>query len=485
MRPGSRRKLVVGALAASAWAGSAHADTLSVGPGQTHAAPCAALTVAADGDVIEIDAAGSYEGDVCAITANDLTIRGVNGRASIDAAGNDAQGKAIWVIQGNDTVVEDIEFTGAAVADGNGAGIRQEGVNLTVRRCAFRDNQDGILAGDSPDSEILIEYSEFDHNGAGDGYTHNLYVNHVGKLTFRFNWSHRAQVGHLLKSRAAENHILYNRLTGESDGTESYEIDLPNGGLSYVIGNLIEQGANTDNPNLLSYMAEGAADQNPSHALFVVNNTFVNDLGSGTFVSVGDAATTPVVLRNNVFFGGGTITNQAGAVLENNYDGSESCFIDVATLDVALLAGSPCVDTGADPGSDGDFSLLPVFHYVHPTESETRGALGGIDLGAYELGGGELGGSAGDGTAGNSSSAGSSNGGTSSGATNGGGVTNSGGATNGGGGASSGAGPGSGAASNADEGCACRIRSTSNISTGWLGVAIALAMALRRRARSF
>ena len=29
------------------------------------------------------------------------------------------------------------------------------------------------------------------------------------------NWSHRAIVGHLLKSRARENHILYNRLMDE------------------------------------------------------------------------------------------------------------------------------------------------------------------------------------------------------------------------------------------------------------------------------
>ena len=35
------------------------AATLAVGPGKTFTAPCAALTTAANGDTIEIDAAGS------------------------------------------------------------------------------------------------------------------------------------------------------------------------------------------------------------------------------------------------------------------------------------------------------------------------------------------------------------------------------------------------------------------------------------------
>ena len=76
--------------------------TRLVGPGQTYAKPCTAFAAAGQGDIIEIDARGngSYDGDVCAITVSGLTIRGTNGRAHIDAAGNNAQGKAIWVIQG-------------------------------------------------------------------------------------------------------------------------------------------------------------------------------------------------------------------------------------------------------------------------------------------------------------------------------------------------------------------------------------------------
>lgn len=75
----------------------------------------------------------------------------------------------------------------------------------------------------------------------GHGFTHNVYIGNCASLVFAFNYSHDANVGHLLKTRAAVNYILYNRLTGEN-GTDSYEIDIPNGGTSFVIGNLIQQG---------------------------------------------------------------------------------------------------------------------------------------------------------------------------------------------------------------------------------------------------
>ena len=43
---------------------------------------------------------------------------------------------------------------------------------------------------------------------------HNLYIGHVNKLTFRFNYSHHAYIGHNLKSRADANYILYTQDNG-------------------------------------------------------------------------------------------------------------------------------------------------------------------------------------------------------------------------------------------------------------------------------
>jgi MYXO-CTERM domain-containing protein len=384
----------------------ANAGTLSVGPGKTYPAPCAAFAAASDGDTIEVDSGGDYAGDVCALTKNQITIRGVGtARAQIDAAGKNAQGKAIWVVQGADTTVENILFSGATVPDANGAGIRQEGKNLTVRNCVFRDNENGILAGDVAGSEIIIEHSEFDHNGAGDGYSHNLYINHVAKLTFRYNYSHRAVIGHLLKSRAAENHILYNHFSDDNDGTASYEIDCPNGGKTYIVGNIIEQSTLTDNPAMLAYLEEGSHASNPSNELFVVNNTFVNHLGRGTFIMTGNAATTPVLVQNNVLSGGGTPCSQATAKLVTNLEGGADCLMDDKAFDYRLKAGSACVDAGSDPGSGSGLSLAPTEQYVHPSSNEARPVAGPLDLGAFEYSDAASGGTSPSSSSGGSSTA--------------------------------------------------------------------------------
>jgi hypothetical protein len=104
---------------------------LQVGPGKEFAKPSEAAAIAQDGDIIEIDA-GVYPGDVAKWWANNLTIRGVGGYAHLRADGQHAEGKAIWVIKGDNTTIEWIEFSGATVPDQNGAGIRQEGDNLTI-----------------------------------------------------------------------------------------------------------------------------------------------------------------------------------------------------------------------------------------------------------------------------------------------------------------------------------------------------------------
>ncbi|WP_438022076.1 right-handed parallel beta-helix repeat-containing protein [Sorangium sp. So ce233] len=470
-------RLILGSLGSSATllfilaAGpAAFAATLSVGPGKTYATPCQAVSAAADNDVIEIDAAGSYDGDVCAIPRNGLTLRGVGGRAKIDAAGKSSGGKAIWVIQGDDTVVENIEFSGTTVPDQNGAGIRQEGANLTVRGCYFHDNDDGILAGDKQGSTILIEHTEFANNGFGDGQSHNLYINRVDKLVFQYNYSHHAKIGHLLKTRALENHILYNRLTGE-DGNNSYEIDVPNGGKTIILGNLIHQSPNTDNGGVITYAVEGAS--NPDKSLFVVNNTLVNDRQSGgTFVNIADGVA-PAIVRNNLFVGPGTIVTQEDAVQEGNVQG-DAMFVDQAGFDYRVQVGSPAVDKGVAPGQAEGFDLTPRYHYVHPASAVGRMTVDTIDVGAYEFNGDVEGGGVGGGGVGS----GGVGGGGVGGGGPGGGTPGSGGA---GGDTSSG---GNDAKGGEEGGCGCRVAgSDRGAGAGWPALAALASLAALRSAR--
>jgi Right handed beta helix region len=364
-----------------ATAPAAQARVLHVGPGQQYRKPCQAIAAARPGDEIQIDARGNrlYRGDVCGWSTNHLTIVGVHGRAHIDAEGQSSEGKAIWVIAGNDTTIENIEFSGARVPDQNGAGIRQEGANLLVEHCYFHDNQEGILAADNPASNIVIESSVFARNGAGDGFSHNIYINHVRSFTLRYSYSTDARVGHLVKTRALRNYILYDRLTGEH-GTGSYELDLPNGGLSYVIGTVLQQGSRTQNPNMLAYGEEG--DLNPDSHLYAVNDTFVNDLHRGNAIFVGSQVTQPVLAENDISTGSTAFVSQSGAHTRHDCITSHPGFVDVAHYDYRLNATSPCRRAGVRPGSADGYSLVPRFQYVQVAKHATR-TDGGMIAGAF------------------------------------------------------------------------------------------------------
>jgi len=361
---------------------------LQVGPTRSLLRPSAAAAVALDGDVIEIDA-GEYVDDVVVWRRNNLTLRGVGGgRAYMHALniiplnGTDAgNGKAIWVTTGSNTSVENIEFSGARVPDENGAGIRPEGSGLTVCNGYFHNNENGILGGAGI---VLIEYSEFSHNGQclpTSSCAHNMYIDGaVSSFTLRHSYSHHAHIGHNVKSRAQENYILYNRIMDEADGDSSYAIDLPNGGLSYVIGNLLQQGPNTDNPTILIYGAEGLSNANKN--LYVVNNTFVNDLGSGTFVSIAGGSTATV--QNNLFVGNGTLVSGV-ATQTSNLRTLAPNFVNIGAFDYRPTASTPGINQGTAPGLGGSFDLTPIYQYIHPLGRQARPVNGVIDIGAYEF----------------------------------------------------------------------------------------------------
>ncbi len=355
---------------------------LSVGPTQMYAVPSEAAAVAQDGDVINIDA-GTYKGDVAIWNANNLTIQGVGGRAIIDDTGVDIpNGKAIWVITGNNTTVDNVELTGAhdpTGDDANWAGIRQEGSTLTILNSYIHNNDEGLLTVSDATSDITIKGSEFAFNGYGDGYSHNIYVGVVRSFTLQFSSIHDAIVGHLVKSRAQTNNILYNQLMDGASGSSSYALDLPVGGASYVIGNVIEKGPNSENSTFLSYGAEGT--EVGVQALYVVNNTFVNDLGRGTFVAV-YGAPTDVRLINNIFAGGGDMLSGPGSDT-NNLVLEDPGFVDRAGYDYRLADGSPAINAGTDPGEFNGVALAPVYQYFNLSVL-ARLKLGVIDLGALE-----------------------------------------------------------------------------------------------------
>ncbi|MEP6609635.1 MAG: hypothetical protein ABJA83_13275, partial [Burkholderiaceae bacterium] len=160
-----------------------------------------ASEIARDGDVIEVDA-GDYQGDTAVWTQNELVIRGTGTRPRVMAQGQSAEGKAIFVVRGGSVTIDNIGFFNARVADRNGAGIRLEQGRLTIIRCAFEGNENGVLTSNEPTIELQVIDSTFVNNGAGDGYSHHLYAGSIAMLQVTGSYFGPAREGHLLKSRA-------------------------------------------------------------------------------------------------------------------------------------------------------------------------------------------------------------------------------------------------------------------------------------------
>lgn len=351
---------------------AASGNVLKVGPQQAIRTIAAAARLARDGDTVEIEA-GDYAGDVAVWQQDQLTIRGVGGRPRLVAAGASAEGKGIWVVRGGRIAIENLEFTGARVPDKNGAGIRFEKGHLVVRNCRFTVNENGILSGGG-DMTLDIENSEFGNNGAGDGYSHNLYVGAIRKLSVTGSYFHHARAGHLLKSRAAENHILYNRLTDEAGGRASYELEFPNGGIAYVIGNIIQQSATSENSVIISFGAEGY--QHPANRLYLINNTLHDERPQGGYFLAARPGFQVVKAYNNLLIGKRPLN--AGGIdgeFVNNPNVDSTPFVLPQRHDYRIRRDSPLHRTWRDPGSADQVRLAPGREYVHPAATRALTTL--------------------------------------------------------------------------------------------------------------
>ncbi len=274
--PVSAGTAVAASIAIIAGAGTSAAATIRVGPGQAFAAPSAAIATAAPGDTVLI-APGEYY-DCAVVHANNVTIAG-DGEGVV-LTDTTCQGKAILVTTGHDITVRGLMLRRARVPDQNGAGIRAEGDNLTIDHVSFVDNEDGILAADTPASTIRILDSEFVHNGRCPlQCAHAVYVGALALLDIERTRFSDTQQGHDIKSRATRTVLLGNTISDGPTGTSSYLVELPDGGDLVMHDNTLEKGARSG--SMLTAIMIGSERAGPSDARQVITgNRFINDTGA-------------------------------------------------------------------------------------------------------------------------------------------------------------------------------------------------------------
>jgi len=247
-----------------------------------------ALAAATDGVVVRILAGVYRDGGV--LRANGVRIE-AEGVYLFDRAW---QGKANLVIQGDDTVILGLRCSHIRVADANGACIRAEGRNLTLRGVHFHDSQTGLLSGRTA-GRIVIEDSTFErlgNRGEEIGNAHGIYIGSIDEFILR-----RSRVlaseggGHEVKSRAART-VIEDNVIASLSGVDSRQIDLPNGGDIVIRRNVLQKGPHSSNHQVIGIGMERGRGHGTDHAFneaIVEDNTVLFDRrGRNVFVSVRD-----------------------------------------------------------------------------------------------------------------------------------------------------------------------------------------------------
>lgn len=354
------------------------AQTVTVGPTGNYPNMCAAAPNLTDGETVTVDANGGvpYSEHDCLITANNLTISGINGRPIIDGAGL-VTNKGLWLINGHDIVIDNFEFRNSG-GNGNSSDAMRiqsgqgtpDGANVTLQHCYIHDDTQGLLIGNAGDNlsgvnqgewyssapYVKLLYNEFAYDGNYSGQEHNIYdgwdsdYSALFTFTAEYNWSHDSLIGDVMRCRSPQCDIYYNMLT-DTLGYTNFVLDLADGGSLYVVGNVIYKSQSQQSPNgvsispvMVTYRQATQSDVEvaypvPYQDVHFINNTLIDAESGSTnqaFVNVecftkldqtqcpapqngATLMTTPGVYENNIMLGyPQEVTNDLSALVENN-----------------------------------------------------------------------------------------------------------------------------------------------------------------------
>ena len=407
----------------------ASATTYPVGPARTYVSPCAlvAAVTLGPGDVVEVDP-GTYH-DACQLTASGsaaapIVLRGLPGpRPVFDATGVNLSGsgsvpRAILQFTGGSYwLVQHLELTNASNASLNGAAFRATAGShdIVIEDVSVHDCQDGFMSDGV--ATVTVRFSDIFHNGAGDGYSHNLYMQ--GQSTVLIgNHIHDSNGGQNVKIRSHDALLAYNRI----ENAGNYEIDLiqappatsqPNANVA-MIGNVVVRPASSDNNSqVILWGTDNATENARNGSLYAVNNTFVMQNASNRlFHAINPVAGSQIILQNNLVAAtvngtalaadlttsgiiiGSTNWIQSGIAtvpgLGSTLGGTDPGFVGGG--DYHLAAGSGAINAGLPAptyvdGSGATQSAVPKQEFAAPAGVSSRASDGLLDIGAYERAG--------------------------------------------------------------------------------------------------
>lgn len=368
----------------------------------------------ADGDIFEVYPA-VYEGEYqqiyigpnfvndtaynagTAVTPKNLIIRGVtvNGvrpviRNPSTGASNNNLGQALVYVDASENItIENIDISNTPTGGGLGkAAVYINGANnmtlRNVRVSGFSSvSSNGVFGTSNNAGTLLLENVELADNGGSGGPEHNAYINASAvdnNFTFHVvgSWSHDSFYGHELKSRAqvtiVESSYLQGKRASPGTQTETYLLDVPEGGTLIARNNIFVKNHSGDNSNgaSITFGVERNStnfDLTRPWNLLLEHNTFV------AFSKYYDSASHPLF----PFFINAT-TPGAKAVQHNAFVGyctTGNAGLDYRGVNYALLNFNE-IDQAFRPRTalaNGNPAIAGTMQYAHRTANSARTSI--------------------------------------------------------------------------------------------------------------
>jgi hypothetical protein len=243
---------------------------------------------------------GVYEEGIY-LDKDDLAIMGEEGVVFDNATVDE---KAALVLTGNNVLVENIECRNIQVSDNNGACIRFEGANLTVRNLYAHDSQSGVMTNNNA-GIVKIEHSIFERLGGkaqGAGYAHALYIKADELIFYKSKIISTKGEGSGIKSRSKKV-VIDSSLLASMDAMDSRLVDMANYGELIIKNSVLQQGSHTSNSQLLAYGLEtNITSEFDVNRVELVNNIILFD-NKKSNVLISSRLLDEMVNRGNVFIG--------------------------------------------------------------------------------------------------------------------------------------------------------------------------------------
>jgi hypothetical protein len=433
------------------------------------------------------------------------------------------RGRGCWQLSGATNIhISGLVITGCHNAGANSAGVRyyNGSTGIVLSDVVFRDNDNGLTGG-TQDSEITVEFCEFDGNGtllaSSSAPSHNIYI-YGGTFALRYSYAHDPIQGQNFHIRAKQAVLEYNWFARAT----SYAGDLMTdddyaGGGSFtqtmtLRGNVIVQGAQANTSQIVAVFNDAGATGLTLNVVLLYNTLVGPAGGHAALVHLSNADGTPMnaELDDNLITGTtrATLIEQAptghvtgthnwlpsgadGAGLTATVFAADPMFKNAAQSDFTLAAGSSAIGAAVAPAAGAPDR---EYYRDETTARMYRARAAARDIGAFEStstgpGVGPYGTPLPTG-AGGASGAGGATGGagtTGAGGTTGGAGTTDLGGTGGGAGATSAGGTTGGTGTTgaaSGGGCACRSGGDvplTGTAVFWIAVGIALIRARRVR----